>query len=428
MKQAMINFSTPYKFMEALNPNMITENKGILYFNTGIWGSDIDNAMPQFLINLLQASSIHSNLCQLKYGQILGNNLDISDDTNTKATELAAFIKKRNLSGDNLKTVYAKACRDFSIMEAASIQVLYANDGSIESIFHIPVEKVRMGIPDKYNRISEFYISNQWAQITNSRYKKMTANNSAARVPAFNPNNWKTEPVQLLYISKYSPSTFYAIPNYVSAINWILIDNMVSTFEISNLKSNYFMSGMLTQIGNPTPEEMNAFINDFQNLYKGIGTERDGKEKMIFNWIDSKESMPEFTPFTATTPDFDKILNKAEEKIIFGHSAFSEVTGISRDSGLGNDGGKSLYVALQSFTQLVCAEMKETLVDGFNRVLEVNGYDNLLTVETDGIKTTQPVAEVTDLSLEERRRLVYGLDTDKADGAASEIIDETPSN
>lgn len=436
MKHTTVNLSEDNKiekFMEALNPNMITEEKGILYFNTGIYSNTnggLDNAMPQFMIQLQKASSIHASLTQLKYGQILGNNLDIKDNENPIAIELAAFINKRNLSGDNVKTVYAKAAKDYSIFEAAAIQVLYDRNGKIANIYHIPVENVRMGIPNAYGAIENYYISRNFADITNARYKKKTLNNSAVRVHVFDPTQYAKYPVQLLYISSYSPSTFYAVPNYLSATDWILLDNAISRFNLQSINSSYFQQGMLVQQGNPTPEEMSSFIADFQSLYKGIGQGNSSKEKMLFSWVDQMAEKPEFISFAATLPDFDKLLNKCEEKIIYGHSGFAEAVGKQATVGsLGNDGGKSLYVAIESYTQLICNNMKNTLVDGFNRLFEVNGYDNLLTVETDAIRTTQPTPEVSDLSLEERRYMIYGLDTQKdtVDTTSNKIIDQTPT-
>jgi hypothetical protein len=427
MKHQMINMGSQQRFMKALNPQMITEVKNILYYNTGIYGGE-DNAMPQYLIQLLQASSIHANLCQTKFTEIQGNNLDIIDDSNPLSMELAAFIRKRNLSGDNLKSVYSKCARDFSIQEAATIQVLYDYEGKIASIYHVPVENVRMEKPNNYNQIENYYVSNSWADISNSRYKKKTANNSAIKVPAFNPQNWKAAPVQILYISKYSPSTYYSVPNYVSSIEWILIDNLIARFEIQNLKSNYWASGMLVQQGNPTPEEMDAFIQDFQSLYRGIGEGDNGQEKMIFSWIDDMATQkPELIKFVTDTPDFEKLLNKCEQKIIYAHNAYPEVAGKSEKTADLGGQGNALYVGLQAFNQLVCTNMRDTLVDGFNKVLEVNGYDNLLTVETESIKTTQPTANVEDLSLEERRYLVYGLETEKNNNTpTSDIVEETP--
>lgn len=433
MKHITASFNTtPERLMESLNPNLVTENKGILYFNTGIYatGNEIDNAMPIFINQLRQASSIHSNLLQLKYTQVLGQNLDIWDTTDSKAIELAEFIKKRNKSNDNLKSVYAKCAKDFSIFEAATIQILYDYEGKVAEIYHVPVENVRMAKPDNYNRINSYYISTQWGDISNSRYKKKNAQNSAVKVSAFNPTSWRESPVQLLYISAYSPQTFYACPGYLSATNWILIDNLISSHEISNLNSNYFLSGMLTQQGNPTTEEMQDFIKDFQELYKGVGTNKNQKEKMMFSWVDDMASQKsEFQSFQSTMPNFTEILDKAENKIIYAHNAYSDIAGKNEKSAsLGGD-GNALYVGLQAYTQLVCNQMKDTLVDGFNQVLEVNGYNNLLSVTTDEIRTTQPKSLIEDLSLEERRMKIFGLDTNvDINSTAGNIIDKTSNS
>ncbi len=411
-------FSMPRKesFMVAINPNIITENKGILYYNTGIWGSSTDNAMPQFLAQLVNSSSsLHSNLCNLKFSQIQGNNLELADNNMPNAQEQAAFIAKRNRSGDNLKSVWSKCARDWSIFEAATIQVIFNREGRISEIYHVPVDSVRMSAPNNYNQIDWYYVSQYWADISNMRYKKKTAANSAVRVRAFSPQDYKEYPVQMLYISRYNPTTYYSVVSYASSIGWILLDNYIANFNLDNIKSNYFIPGMLTMQGNPTAEEMLAFINDFKALYQqGTGSPSETKEKLIFSWVDDvKNQAPQFTPFQSKEYDFTKLLEKVESRIISGHNAFPEICGLStKTADLGGQ-GNALFVGLQAFTQLVTEPMKQTLLDGFNYVLDVNGFENNLTCVTDIIRTTQPEPQPDDLTLEERRKLIYNLETEK---------------
>lgn len=423
-------FSTPHKetFMQAINPNLITENKGILYYNTGIWGNSTDNAMPQFLADLVNnASSLHSNLCNLKFSQIQGNNLELADNNVPNANEQAAFIAKRNKSGDNLKSVYSKCARDFSIFEAATIQVIFNREGQIAEIYHVPVDNVRMSVPNQYNQIDWYFVSQYWGDISNQRYKKKTAANSAVRVRAFSPKDYKEYPIQMLYISKYNPMTWYSIPMYQSSIGWILLDNYIANFNLGNIKSNYFVSGMLTMQGNPTAEEMTAFIDDFKALYQQTtGAPNETREKMIFSWVDDvKNQAPAFTPMQMTQYDFNSLLEKVESRIVSGHNAYPEIVGLStKTADLGGQ-GNALYVGLQAFNQLVTEPMKQTLLDGFNYVLDVNGFDNNLTCVTDVIRTTQPEALPEDLTLEERRRMIYNLETVKQEAAVNKTEDIT---
>jgi hypothetical protein len=415
MKHQILNLEK-HAFMQAINPNIVTENKGILYYNTGIWGSDIDNAMPQYLADLVNSSSsLHSNLCNLKFNQIQGNNLELADDSMPNADEQAAFISKRNKSGDNLKAVYSKCARDFSIFEAAAIQVLFDRNGKVAEIYHVPLHNVRMQTPNAYNQIDFYYISQYWADITNTRYKKKTTNNSAVRVRAYNPQDYREFPVQLLYISRYNPTTWYSIPMYASSIGWILMDNYIANYNLGNLKTNYFIAGMLTMQGNPTPEEMRDFISDFQALYKqDTGSPNVSKEKLIFSWVDDLGAQaPQFTPFQSTQYDFDALLSKVESRIITGHNAYPEMAGLNTKSADLGGTSSAIYAGLMAFQQLVTEPMKNVLLDGFNYVLNTNDFNNNLVVTTDVIRTQQPIAMEDDLTLEERRRLIYNLDTKK---------------
>jgi hypothetical protein len=436
MKSKSVNFGEQHKFLRLVNPNIITENRNVLWFNSGIFGNSQDNAMPEFLMDLVNSSSsIHSNLCNLKYTQMLGQNLDINDSTDVNAKQLTDFIAKRNKSGDNLKGVYAKCVKDFSIFEACPLQILFDRNGKVAEVYHVPTENVRMEVPNQYGQVENYYVSRFWADISNVRYKKRTPSNSAVKVHAFAPEMYKEYPVQMLYVSAYNPTTFYSIPMYTSAINWILIDNMVSNFHIKNLKTNYFIAGMLTQQGNPTAEEMEKFIQDFRDLYLSDNANNaDDDEKMLFSWVDDiKNQKPEFTPFQSEKNDslFQTLLDKAEAKIVYGHNAFPEIAGVNQASStIGNDGGKSLYTALQAYTQLVIEPMKDVVISAFNRILEVNSLPNVRVV-TPAIRVSQPVAvaDGSDLTEEERRLLLYNLPPkDINNTVASTKVEATPNN
>jgi hypothetical protein len=431
MKNKVVHFGEQQKFLRLINPNVITENQGILWYNSGIWGNSQDNAMPEFLVDLVNSSSsIHSNLCNLKYIQVQGQNLDVNDSNAPNADKLSAFISKRNRSGDNLKSVYSKCSKDYSIFEAACIQILFDRNGLVSEIYHVPVENVRMEVPNAYGQVENYFVSRYWADISNVRYKKKTPYNSAVKVHAFAPEQWKEYPVQMMYISAYNPTTFYSIPMYSSAINWILIDNMVSNFHIGNLKTNYFMSGMLVQQGNPTEDEMQRFILDFQDLYQNTGSVDVEKDKMLFSWVDDiKNQKPEFIAFNSDKNEslFKDLLDKAEAKIIYSHCAYPEIAGkTDKVASLGGE-GNALYVGLQAFTQLVSENMKATLLSGFERVLEVNEFPALY-VNSVNIHTVQPKLLDTDLTEDERRFLCVGLPPkDNQDNAASTNVTATPN-
>lgn len=411
MKYRAHTFSQPQNFFEAKNANIVTENRNILWFNTDTWGGE-DNGMAQFLINLRQVSSIHANILNLKYTLIKADGLEIRDETQPNANELSKFIEKRNKSGDNLKAVYDKCAMDMSWGEAACIQVLFDYNGSIAEIYHVPLEDVRMEAPNQYGYIENYYISKNWAKISNTRNKKVTANNSAVKIRAFDPSLYLKHPVQLLYIKKYSPSTYYSIPTYVAAIDAILTDGLLVKHQLSNLQSKYFINGMLVQQGQGiTEKDMDDFISEFNALYQNPSN----RNRMMFSWVDNMaEQKPDFVKFTEENgvDFFEKLKNKIEEIIIQAHNAYPEASGkITKSADLGGQ-GNALFVSTEAFNQLVCNNLQDTLLGGFNRVLEINQYPTLA-VSPLMLRVQQPQTDGSELTTEEKRWIVWGLETEQ---------------
>lgn len=415
------------KFFAMKNPNIVTEDKGILTFNTGIWGSSIDNGMPQFMIDLQSYSSTHANMSNLKTSLITGDNIKIEDAGLPNAQELDTFIKRRNKSGDNLKSIWTKAASDMAMFEAACLQVIFDRNGKIAEVYHIPTEDVRLGSPNQYGQIEYCYVSKNWAQISNKNYKKVQAKNSAVRVRMFEPQLYRDYPVQMLYVKKYTQGMYYAVPKYLSATAWILIDNEIANFHLSNIRNSFFLSGMLTQQGNPDDKEMQAFIDKFNELYMGVGAPNKKFNSMMFSWVDDMQNQkPEFTPFQGEKNDelFASLIEKAGIKIIEGHNGYSGLIMDSKGSDLGGDANK-LYTQIATFMQYVTEPMKDILLGGFDRILQVNQLP-AITCITSPPKITQPTANVNDLTLDERREIIYGLPP--LENSEDEITDTIPTN
>lgn len=398
------------KFFAMKNPNVVTEDKGILTFNTGIYGSSTDNAMPQFCADLLNFSSTHSNMIGLKQSLITGENIKLEESDVQNTAELEAFIAKRNKAGDNLKSIWTKAAVDMSVFEAACLQVIYDKNGDIAEVYHVPTEDVRMATPNQYGQIEYFYVSKRWADISNKRYKKATTKNSAVQVAAFNPNSWKDDGgVQMMYLKKYTPAAYYAIPKYLSATVWILLDNAIGNYELNQARNGYFQNFMLTQQGSPTDKEMKEFISKFQELNMGTGIPNASIQTALFAWVNdiTTEKASFDTIPVGNTERFDKKVEKASLKIIEGHNGYSGLIMDSKGADLGGDANK-LYTQIATFMQYVTEPMKEILLGGFDRILQVNKLPALACV-TMPPKITQPQAELQDLTQNERRDIVYGL-------------------
>ena len=401
------DFAEITKLFDAKNPNMVVKYKDFLAFNTGIFGSSTDNAMPQFLIDLQSYSSIHQNFIDLKKSLILGKNLSAANESDEETVN--TLIKKRNKIGDNLKAIYDKCSTDYSIFEGAYLQVIFDRNGKIADIYHVPYQDVRIGDPDNMGNINYFYVSKKWGRISNRLYKRATVSNSAIQIPAFDPSKYKEEPVQMIFMRKYSPATYYPIPSYISAINWILIDYEIANFHLNNIRNNFFLAGMLTQVGDPTDEEKQKFIEQFSDMYKGTGSIDKSKNTVVFSWVDDKEQKPEFTSFQSEKNDelFKDLITKSRESIIASHKGYEGLIFESKGSDLGGDANK-LNTQIAAYKELVTEPMKEILLGGFNLITELNGLPEL-DVVTPPLKLNNPQPQPDDLTRDERREIIYGL-------------------
>lgn len=391
------------RFLRVINPDQESESTdGILYWNTGVYGSKNDNAYPDFLIDLYtNGASVHQNLVNLKSNLIIGNNLQA--EVYDQRDILNPFLKKRNKSEDNLKTVYQKCAKDMALFNGAVIQVIYNYEGKIAEIYHIPLQDFRLAAPNKFGKSEFGYISKSWGYISNS----IKSNKKQyVKLRLWDPANWKKYPTQLLFMRDYGYS-YYPVPAYNAGINYIILSREISDFHVHNVRSNFFLSGLLTQLkGSMSDEQIEEASNEIEQFYSGV----KGR-KVLLAFVDDMANKPIFESITGAEQDklFDVLSQQVYQNIITAHNASPLLVGVdSKGSDLGGSANK-MNVAVLSFAQLVTEPMKQILLDGFNRILsDVNELPSVICV-TENLKTEQPIPSPDDLTRNERRAYLYGL-------------------
>ena len=389
------------KFVAVLNPDtQIVGVDGILNWNTGIYGSKYDNAMPILLTDLFQnGSPVHQNLVSLKSNLILGNNLQAEDTTQDDT--LKSFLKRRNKSGQNLKTVYGQCAKDFGLFNACVLQVIFNRNGEVAEVYHVPVQDFRLGTPNKYGAIEWGHISRSWGYISNSvEYRPQ----EGVRNRTFDPSQLKKYPTQLLYLKDYSYS-YYAIPSYMSALNWIMLDREISNFHLNNVRSNFFLSLLLTQVkGGMSDEQIEENAVAIEKFYSG-----SSGRKVLLSYVDDIINAPKVDQISGTEQDklFDVLSQQCFQEVVTAHGAYPVLGGMDKSNNLGGDADR-LNTSLMAFSDLVCAPMKQIVLDGFNRILEVNNLP-AVTAITEPLKLTQAIQQETDLTEAERRAMIFGL-------------------
>jgi len=409
MEKSKVTFRTvsidKQNFLHVINPDQqIVETDGHLSFNTGIYGTKTDDAFPEFVIDLYQnAAGAHQNLINLKANLILGNNLQAEDEANDALVD--PFLAKRNKAGDNLKTSFGKWSKDMALFNACVAQVVYNFEGKIVEVYHIPTQNFRLGKPNKYGQIQWGYLSPNWGIINNSRQDK-SGGKDKVKIRMYDPENFKKYPVQLIYMKDYNYG-YYAFPAYSSAINWLLVSREISDFHKHNIRANFFLSGILVQKkGGMSDTEIDANSKAIQEFFMG------GKgRKVLEAYVD--DIINDAPVWNSISPDnqdklFDVLSQQAFQEIVTAHNAYSILAGAdSKGSDLGGDSNK-LVTSLQAFNYLVCEGMKEIIIGWLNRIAELNGTPPVMCI-TEPPKIAIPMTEVNDLTINERRAMVYGL-------------------
>ncbi|MCP4761435.1 MAG: phage portal protein [archaeon] len=217
------------------------------------WGQK--NDYPDFLLNLYDnyGGALHKSIINKKVKYISGRGFN-----DVQSSELNDFIKKNKLTKQT-----RKATLDYEIFNAFAFEIVYANDGSLYSVKHIPISKVRIGIEDEEINFPHVYISKDW-----SKYKKEGYEPEIIR--QYNPYV-KTGKQIFLYF-EYSPAVdWYSTPQYSSSINYVELSYEISKFHLNQAKQGYAPQFLLDFKSSsiPTTEEMDEFSKAFEKEYAG---------------------------------------------------------------------------------------------------------------------------------------------------------------
>lgn len=233
------------------------------------------------------------------------------------------------------------------------------------------------------------------------------------------PDAWKKYPVQLMYLKPYSYSP-YAIPSYNAGLNWILVAHEISEFHKNNLRTNLFLSGILTQLkSNMTDEMIEKNSDEIEKFYSG------GKgRKVLLAYVDQMVDSPVFQSIVGVEQDdvFVELHKECTVQITAAHGGYTILTGIDpKGPSLGGD-SNLINTSLQAFTHLVTNQKKQVILDGINRIMLLNELPPVTCI-TEPLKITQPLPQPDDLTRNERRSFLYDLP--EIDESANNV---TPDN
>tara|TARA_R110000787_G_scaffold284055_1_gene397399 strand:- start:293 stop:1411 length:1119 start_codon:yes stop_codon:yes gene_type:complete len=264
------------------------------------WGKK--NNYPEYIFDLYnyKGSPTHKSIINKKVKLISGNGFaDVIDE------RLKDIIKRSSLEKET-----KKASLDYELFNAFAFEVIYTNEGELDTIKHIPYHKLRIGIQNDSYSFDYFWFSNDWSQTRKSMFKPTP-------IRAYNPNLKQGK--QIYVYTEYNPQSVgsYPIVGYSTSMNWIELDYEISVFHLNQAKQGYAPSFILNfSTGIPTEEEMETFSKSFHDTYSG--TENAGK--IILNWSDGADGAPILTPIQLNDSDdrFVDLMERTDEQIARG--------------------------------------------------------------------------------------------------------------
>ena len=352
--------------LETQTAPKVQEVRGRNYIEYGAEGWV--NLYPQFLIDLYYNSSTHAAIINTTADMIAGEDIVCEDEENDNL-ELKSFLNHAN-GKESLHEIIKKISLDFKLQGGFALNIIWnAERTKIAEIYHVPVERLRVGIPNEMGVIDTFHISSDWSD---------TRQNPPQEVPAFDLND-RTSPSQILYSGTYSPNMdIYHTPDYVAGCNWALIDQKVSEFHLSNIE-NSFSGSYFISFNNGVPSQEERMRIEQSIVDKFVGAKAAGKFVLTFS--DDKNREPSITPINP--PDLDKQYTTLQSllltNILTAHRVVSPLLfGIRDTSGLGNNANE-MSEAFDLYLNSVIKPYQNHILSVLKKLLSVNGINYPLT-------------------------------------------------
>ena len=326
------------------------------------------NLYPQFLIDLYYSSSTNAAIINTTAELIAAEDLVIEDEDERDldaVVKLKQFMAEAN-SNESLHEVIKKISFDFKLQGAFALNIVWSQDRThISEIYHIPVEKVRVEIPNEMGKVTGYYVCSDWSN---------TRKNKPYRVDAFNTHD-RTSANQILYTGLYSPNmSAYFCSDYLASNNWSLIDQRVAEFHLNNIQ-NGFSGSYFISFANGVPTQEERLQIEQSLAQKFTGASNSGKFVLTFS--DDRNRVPEITPITVSNQDkqFLALQELLVQNILTGHRVTSPMLmGIKNDTGLGSNVDE-LNAAANYYLNTVVKPFQDHIVKILRKIFRVNNMD-----------------------------------------------------
>lgn len=316
----------------------------------------LNNLYPQEILDLVNGSPLQKAILESKKTYILGAGLEKTE----------ANIYTPNMM-ESWQELIEKCVTDFTYFKAFAIQAILNESGNRFSFYHTPVDQVRFAQYNERNIIEKAYLCTDWSRAQRTR--------NVVEIPMFGTETPVKGKSYLLYFKEYQPNNYYyAVPEFMSAANYIAADGALSQYYLNYIKNNFSANLAIRFPVEPTEEKKEELYN---NLIKSFGgSENAGNILLLFG---ESGVIPEINSIESVNADlYNSVVDIIKTAIISANRLTSPVlAGIGTSTGFSSKSDE-LIAAYTQYKLTVVADERKFVADCFNKLLEMNGLERVI--------------------------------------------------
>lgn len=328
-----------------------------------------DNHFDYFLQTLKDTAPLHNAILTSKIQNAYAEGL-MNESENLNMKLFAAHCN----SEESLNDLYYKLLSDLIVFGGFYIEVIWDASGKLASLYHLPYCNIRSGrINPETHRVEEYFYCEDWFKVYQTGYTP---------IKVYNTDN-RTGRQIFAYREYQSFRKYYALPDYISALNFIAMEKEVGNYGLSLLR-NQFSATSVINFRNGIPDEEKQ--QDIKRRVQDQLTGTDSAGKLLITFSPDADSSPEITTINSSdaADQYIQLQNTILQNVLSGHRVVSPLlVGIRGDGqGLGNNANE-IQESFELFYNTVIKPYQLKVVNVINKLIYfLPNYDGSTFSET----------------------------------------------
>lgn len=317
-----------------------------------------DNSYPQLCLDLANSSPLQKAILENKLSYMFGAGIAETKDN----------IFTPNLQESWSDLLY-KCMIDYVYLNAFAVQVILNESGNRFSFYHQPVDQIRLGQYNDENVIEKSYINTDW---------KNNNRDQIVEIKMWGSESPKKGERYLMYFKRHELGQYYyAIPQWMSAANYIAADAALSQYYNNYVRNNFSANLCLSYPTEPDEEKKKEIYENLQASFGG--SENAGNILLLFG---ENGVLPTISSIESVNADlYNSVVDTVKLAIVSANRLTSPIlAGISTSSGFSSKSDEIIAATVQYRLTVINSE-RQFILNKFNDLLGMNGLPRVLTIQ-----------------------------------------------